>query len=108
MCMVVDRLNCWEFMGCGKEDCPARTNELYSGINNGINGGRVCWAIVGTMCREKVERDLSVKYDDCVECLFFNQVHIEEDKNFTVFEEVYKRGLLDNKNFGHIAKKTQG
>lgn len=96
--------NCWEFMGCDKLDCPARSSELYDGINNGKNAGRVCWAVVGTMCRDKTTKDLSAKYSDCMDCKFFDYVHHGEDRNFTIFEEVYKRGLINPKNFGHIVK----
>lgn len=91
------RMNCWEFMGCGdrSKTCPAFNEEHYNGINRGKNAGRVCWAVAGTMCRN---HDKLVNYGDCVECEFFNYVHEGEDKNFTIFEEAYKRAQTDPKN----------
>ena len=59
------KLNCWEFMKCGQEKevakiteydvCPAVTKTSANGINGGKNGGRICWAIEGTLCNEKIK-----------------------------------------------------
>lgn len=91
-----EKLNCWEFSNCGEQghNCPARLLERYDSINNGCNAGRVCWAVVGTLCCNKNQNDLSIKYDGCIKCEFFNYVHIGEDKNFTIFEEVFKRNQI--------------
>ena len=53
-------INCWEFKKCGREPegadieglgvYVAANNQESDGINNGKNGGRVCWALVGTLC----------------------------------------------------------
>lgn len=98
--------NCWEFMGCGDKakSCSAFLDQRFDGINHGKNGGRVCWAVAGTLCRESKTKDILVKYDDCIDCEFFSYVHQGEDKKFTIFEEVYKRGLIDPNNFGHLVK----
>ncbi len=52
------KLNCWEYMKCGREPkgekveelgvCPVAIHPYADGINEGINGGRICWAIVGS------------------------------------------------------------
>lgn len=54
------RANCWEVLNCGREPggmnahldgpCPAATEHEGTGVNNGTNGGRVCWAIAETHC----------------------------------------------------------
>lgn len=87
--------NCWEVKKCGRQPggdqvaqkgtCPASTLVAVNGINNGINGGRSCWALTGTMSGppEKVQgsfaRHLSIS---CYECDFFEQVMMEEQENF--------------------------
>lgn len=97
------KLNCWEFKKCGFEDkCPAASSELYDGINYGDNAGRVCWAVVGTLCRGCVQDDLARKYHDCLKCNFFEYVHEQEDKDFNIFEEVYKRGLVDQRTYQSV------
>ena len=51
-----EKQNCWEFMKCGRERggakeqelgvCPAVTDVSSHGLNDGENGGRICWAII--------------------------------------------------------------
>lgn len=102
------KMNCWEFKGCGKEDkCPARSQTEFDGINKGENAGRACWAVVGTLCRNCVQTDLALKYQDCVDCDFFDYVHEGEDKDFSIFEEVYRRGLLKTETFGRLVKNRR-
>ncbi len=58
------RLNCWEIKRCGREPggskseelgvCPAATDISADWINGGKNGGRICWAIVGVFCVNRV------------------------------------------------------
>ena len=50
--MVQNRLNCWEFLKCGREPggekadrlgiCPAAADVSFDGINSGKCGGRIC------------------------------------------------------------------
>lgn len=52
------RVNCWEFLKCGREPggihaaekgvCPAAMDGGVNGINGGKNGGRCCWTICAT------------------------------------------------------------
>lgn len=81
-----ERRNCWEFMDCGERgvDCPVRSEECFDGVNHGINGGRVCWAVVGTLCRHENHADWSIKYSDCLKCEFLRYVHKAEGKQFNV------------------------
>ena len=60
-----EKLNCWEYMKCGREPdginsekfdtCPASTIEMYTGVNDGINAGRFCWKIAGTMYFDSIK-----------------------------------------------------
>lgn len=92
------KLNCWEFKKCGIDDkCPAASSELFDGINGGKSAGRVCWTVVGTLCRGCVQTDLALKYHDCIKCDFFDYVRMQEGNDFNIFDEVYKRGLVDQR-----------
>lgn len=95
------KLNCWEFMSCGREldginaeelgVCPASNQSKYNGINNGLNGGRSCWAIVGTLCRGTVQDSYIRKFPDCLKCAFFLKVQEQEEKDFTIFGEAFRK-----------------
>lgn len=85
--------NCWEFMNCGREpggrntekygECPASaTNKSANGCNGGINGGRVCWAVVGTLCGGEIQGNSAKKRLSCMSCEFYNLVKKEEGVNF--------------------------
>jgi len=94
-------LNCWEFKKCGREPGGAKTSELgkcpsasetrVDGINNGKNGGRVCWAIAGTLCGGKVQGSYAQKFLNCMECEFYKSVVHEEHGNLAEFATVLKR-----------------
>ena len=48
------KLNCWEVRGCDQgpdspEPCAAVIDSASNGVNGGINAGRLCWAVVGTL-----------------------------------------------------------
>lgn len=78
------RQNCWEFMRCGREPggarvselgiCPATTDRSADGSNAGQNGGRICWAIVGTLCGGKVQGTFAQKRVFCRTCDFYHHV----------------------------------
>ncbi len=58
--MTRKKLNCWEYMKCGREPggekadelgiCPAAADSSFDGLNRGKNAGRICWAVAGTFC----------------------------------------------------------
>lgn len=86
--------NCWEVKGCGREPggqraeefgvCPAATAREYNGNNRGINGGRYCWRVAGTLCqraREAGETEEG-KRNKCATCSFHLQVLEEEGAEF--------------------------
>lgn len=87
-------LNCWEVMKCGRQPggkktkklgiCPAATFDPARQINNGENAGRICWAIAGTFCGDKVQGSFAEKEGFCLECDFFKKVREEEGSGFTL------------------------
>jgi len=90
------KLNCWEFVKCGREPggakitehgvCPAATDTSANGINGGRNGGRICWAIAGTLCNEKIQGTLAKEKFSCMNCDFFKLIYKEENiNNYEIF-----------------------
>lgn len=81
--------NCWEFHSCERGpggklavemgSCPAATDPGVDGINGGINGGRCCWTIAGTMCFGHTSGTVAARLGSCLECEFFWLVAEEED-----------------------------
>lgn len=82
--------NCWEFMKCsaGKNHglgiCPAKTEIKAHNLNNGRNGGRICWAVAGTLCYGKVQGTYAEKVLICSDCDFRRTVQEEEWPKFRV------------------------
>lgn len=89
------RMNCWEVKKCCRTDggekvaemgaCPAANDMSYEGVNGGKNGGRVCWAITGTLCGGKVQGTFAQKRVSCMTCDFFIKVKEEESQKFELF-----------------------
>jgi len=83
--------NCWEYMKCGRQPggnkadeqgiCPAAQDKSFNGINRGKNAGRICWALAGTFCGERVQGSFAEKRKSCMTCDFYQQVQQEEGKN---------------------------
>jgi hypothetical protein len=82
--------NCWEVKRCGRQPGGAKTAELGvcpaaqagGGANQGTNGGRVCWAIVGTLCGGQVQGSFAQKAFNCMQCEFYQAVRAEEGAQF--------------------------
>lgn len=82
------KLNCWEYKKCGRAPggrnvgelgvCPAATEPRANGINGGKNGGRVCWAIAGTLCEGQLQGTYASKIGFCLVCDFCRLVANEE------------------------------
>jgi hypothetical protein len=80
--------NCWEVKQCGRQPqgakvnelgvCPAAVEKRLNGVNEGVNGGRACWAIAGTLCGGEVQGTFALKLGNCMTCEFYRQVHLEE------------------------------
>jgi hypothetical protein len=82
------RINCWEFHKCGRESggervaefgvCPAAESTEHDGKNGGVNGGRYCWKVPGTLCDNNAEGNKPEKMMKCFSCRFFELVQDEE------------------------------
>ncbi|MGW8272931.1 MAG: two-CW domain-containing protein [Thermodesulfovibrionales bacterium] len=86
------KLNCWEFKKCGRQPqghrvhelglCPAPMEERLDGVHDGVNAGRSCWIIAGTMCGGKVQGTFAEKFNNCEQCDFYAAVKTEEYPSF--------------------------
>lgn len=83
--------NCWEAKKCGRQPggpriselgvCPAASELRANGINKGLNGGRACWAIAGTLCKGQKQGTYAMKVKECNACEFYQEVQREEGKS---------------------------
>jgi hypothetical protein len=84
--------NCWDYMECGRGpgsgrvvphgSCPATKEMRLHGTHGGMNAGRACWVIAGTLCGGGVAGTFASKFRDCKVCPFFLQVKKDEHPNF--------------------------
>jgi len=82
------KVNCWEWKKCGRQPggpkvaelgiCPAASERRTNGVNSGVNGGRACWFVAGTLCEGKVQGTFAAKLSSCTECDFYKLVAREE------------------------------
>jgi two-component system phosphate regulon sensor histidine kinase PhoR len=90
--MTSEKLNCWEVLECGREPggsresergpCSAATDTTCDRINSGVNAGRFCWAVGGTLCGDPVRGTIKEKIEACRQCAFFRRVKYEEGCHF--------------------------
>lgn len=95
------KINCWQYKGCGREPggrqvagkgvCPAAEHQAANGIHGGCNGGRVCWAISGTLCGGLIQGTFAEEIINCGDCDFFQLVQSEEERSFLSIESIFKR-----------------
>ncbi|WP_321471899.1 two-CW domain-containing protein [uncultured Paludibaculum sp.] len=88
--------NCWDVKKCGRQPggsrvadlgvCPASTDKHANGLNGGNNGGRICWALTGTLCGGTVQGTFAQKLANCMQCEFYQQVQKEQGKNLQSFK----------------------
>ena len=93
--------NCWEFKKCGRHKggakahelgiCPATTETRTDGMNEGENGGRVCWALAGTLCGGEVQGSFAMKLGDCMKCEFYKLTRNEQGKEFKAGKDVLEK-----------------
>ena len=84
--------NCWEFKRCGRQPggehvhdlgiCPSATEARLNRIHSGINAGRACWVVTGTLCQGEVQGIFAHKYKSCKACDFYMAVKQEEHPEF--------------------------
>ena len=82
-----EKVNCWEFKKCGRERegglinalgiCPAAAAEKLNGMHGGMNAGRACWFVVGTLCNGDTQGTYAKKYRSCICCDFYKLVKEE-------------------------------
>ncbi len=70
--------------------CPAVTCKTLNGVHGGINGGRACWMVTGTMCGNKIQGSYQYKAESCIQCIFFHHVKKEEGKKYVRPETLLK------------------
>jgi hypothetical protein len=85
------KVNCWEFMKCGKErggsrasetgECLASTILEADGLNGGMNAGMMCWAVAGNLCGGKSVGVFVPKVINRMECPFYKKVAEEQGKD---------------------------
>jgi hypothetical protein len=85
---MTTKRNCWEVLGCGLEPggkhvgakgpCAAAIEVRADGMHDGVNGGRVCWSIIGTQCYGGHQTTFAAKMNVCLKCAFYRQVQAEE------------------------------
>jgi len=71
--------------------CPAATETRLDGAHGGLNGGRTCWIIAGTLCGGSVQGSFASKMGNCMNCEFYKNVKEEEGKNFKMSKELMVR-----------------
>jgi hypothetical protein len=62
--------------------CPAATDVTCNGLNGGINGGRICWAVAGTFCGGEVQGSFAQKSATCMSCPVYTATCEEEGGSF--------------------------
>ncbi len=92
------KTNCWELKDCdhgpeSPEPCPAATDLTSHGTNRGINAGRICWTVPGTICDGVVQGAFHEKQQLCLSCGFIEQVRREEGEGFRFLK--LARGVKD-------------
>jgi hypothetical protein len=102
------KVNCWQFKKCGRQPsgekvdelgvCPAALEGAADGINSGVDGGRSCWALAGTLCGGKVQGTFATKLANCMQCDFYKLVLQEEGKNFVQSRVILERIKERKKN----------
>ncbi|MEK6776123.1 MAG: two-CW domain-containing protein [bacterium] len=98
----MDKHNCWDYCECGRQPggenveelgvCPAAIDKSADGLNNGENGGRICWALTGTFCGGEAQGTFAEKHHSCLVCGFFKMVRLEEGRKFLLMMpgQIYK------------------
>jgi nucleoside-diphosphate-sugar epimerase len=115
--MTDKKLNCWEFMKCGRGPkgakikqlgvCPAASEKRLDRIHGGINSGRACWVVAGTLCGGTVQGSFARKQVACKRCDFYNKVQKEEGATLESTSKLLTR-LKDTSSRLDITTKRLG
>jgi len=95
------KMNCWEWKKCGRQEggekvaqlgvCPAAREDRINGTNSGLNGGRACWVVAGTLCGGKIQGTFAAKLANCMGCDFYQLVAREEGANLLNSRDILQR-----------------
>jgi nucleoside-diphosphate-sugar epimerase len=115
--MVGEKINCWEYMKCGRGPkgakakklgvCPAASEKRLDKIHGGINSGRACWVVAGTYCGGTAQGSYVRKQLACKRCDFYNKVQHEESGAFENTGTLLNR-LKDTSSRLDITQKRLG
>ncbi len=85
----MEKLNCWEHKKCGRQPgghkaaelgvCPSAIASDLNGAHGGMNAGRACWVVAGSLCGGKIQGTYAKKLLNCWRCDFMNKVKQEEE-----------------------------
>lgn len=80
----ITKLNCWEFMKCGRQ--PGVSTLMTSGcvllrgradlmvfMTERI-AGRACWVVAGSLCGGTIQGSFAEKFRNCEKCNFYKRV----------------------------------
>ncbi|MDA8172354.1 MAG: hypothetical protein M0Z48_11080 [Nitrospiraceae bacterium] len=71
------KINCWEFMKCGRQ--TGGSNVAQFGVCPAYpDNGRSCWLVAGTFCGGKVQGTSAQKLGNCSGCNFYTKVKARE------------------------------
>jgi len=97
----MSKINCWEFKKCerypgGKNEkelgtCPVTTDKRLDSTHGGLNAGRACWVVAGSMCGGMIQGSFAQKFLNCKECDFYDKVKKEEFPRFELSATLLKR-----------------
>jgi hypothetical protein len=62
-----------------------------NGIHDGLNAGRACWVVAGTLCGGKVQGSFASKMSNCKVCDFYKVVSSEEGEDFMFSGDLLKK-----------------
>ena len=95
------KTNCWEYKQCGRQEggthaedlgvCPAAAENRLNGIHGGMNAGRACWVVAGTLCQGSVQGSFANKYAGCNSCDFYREVKKNEYPAFKLAAVLLER-----------------
>jgi nucleoside-diphosphate-sugar epimerase len=115
--MSEEKLNCWDYMKCGRGPkgakakrlgvCPAASEKRLDKVHDGINSGRACWVVAGTYCGGIAQGSYVRKQLACKRCDFYKKVHAEEGKSIESTNSLLNR-LKDTSKRLDITTKRLG
>jgi hypothetical protein len=103
---MTKKINCWDYKKCDrgpngiKRDylgaCPAAKDIETHRLNNGTNGGRMCWAVAGTLCGDRPQGIYAQKIENCIHCDFYKLVREQEGESFEFMTPKQKLARKEN------------